>query len=284
MSTVNAKEVEKHFNEYLSKLIYAVFKDIETDWNGPITHSPLMYQTYDNLCKEKQKQADGVKNRFTIADPTRQYLTFMFGRMIEELKNIAMVDGDTAASIRAKLVSANAECYTDFMYSVSTLRDRFGSTLKNAADPTMWFHNQIVGCLPQYVAKPMLIAIVSTEFDAFLKSLAWLLGKLLWYTNDSVSANLFLGTMARQGMSQLMLDLMAGSLRDKPPAKPRQKKTVAGAAAPGAATPATTTPGTPGAAAPAAPGAADAPAPAPDTTTPAPAATLDEIKDVLANV
>lgn len=238
MSTLNAKTFEKQFNDYFSKLIYAVFEDIERDWNGDLPHSPLMYQNYKNLCKDKKDRGDGLKNRFTISDPVRQFLTFLFGKMIEEVRNVQLVDGDSIASITEKLEGENAECYTVFMYQVANvLKNEFGETLKAAGDPSLWFHNQIIGFLPQYATKPVLIALISSEFDTFLKAFAWLFGKLLWYYEVTISEQLFLGILAQQGMRQDMLDVLHSSLRAKPAAKPRVRKTASSAASSAANTP-----------------------------------------------
>ncbi len=222
--SVSAKTLETQLNNYFSKLIYATFNDIERDWNGTNVYNPLMHQNYANLCKDKKDRSDGLKSRFTISDNVRQYLAFMFGRYISELKNIQIIDGDNVATIRAKVSAANEDCYTEFMYNTAEVfRAEFGTTLSSAGDPTLWFHNQIVGFLPQYATKPVVVAIVSTEFDSFLKAMAWLFGQLLWYHEVSISGELFMGTLAQQGLSQIMRDMLQDCLRAKPPTKPRTK-------------------------------------------------------------
>lgn len=100
----------------------------------------------------------------------------------------------------------------------------FGEKLKNASDPALWFHNQIVGFLKAYAGQAVLVATVSQLFENFLKALAWLFAKLLWYYEVSISDKLFLGTLAQQGVEQVMLDEIQSGLRAKPPAKPRTKK------------------------------------------------------------
>jgi hypothetical protein len=72
-------------------------------------------------------------------------------------------------------------------------------------------------------------------FENFLKALAWLIGKLIWYCEISISDKLFLGILAQQNLEQVMLDELQSGLRAKPPAKPRTKKLGMGTAAASAA-------------------------------------------------
>lgn len=214
--------VEKQFNDYLSKLIYAVFEDIKKDWNGTLKHSDLMYQNYENVCKDKKDKGDGLKARFTISDPVKQFMAFMFARMLEEVSNVKAFNTNDWDDIVAALVDANAECYTQFMSRVAKCyAPMLGKVVLNANDTTNWFSGRILGALPQYAARPVLIAVITEGFNAFVKSLAFIFGKLLWYYEASISENLFLGTFAQQGMSQDMLDIMQSGLRAKTPAKPR---------------------------------------------------------------
>lgn len=240
MAQINAKIFESKFNEYLSKLIYAQFDDAARDWNGTIKYNPLMYMSYQTLLLEKKSRPDGLKSRFTISSEVRQYLTKLFSKLVEEFGLIQMVDGDNITTILEKLEEANAECYSSFMFKLgAAYKDKFGASLKAACDSSLWFHNQIVGFLPTYANKQMLIAIVSTEFETFLKAIAWIIGKLIWYYEVSISSEFFLGTLAQQNLSQEMLDELSSGLRAKTPAKPRTKKAAA-------STPVTPdTPGTP---------------------------------------
>lgn len=223
--TINAKVFEPKFNEYLSKLIYAVFDDNKRDWNGPLKYSDLIYQNYQNLLLDKKARCEGLKSRFTVSSEVKQYLTALFAKMIEEIDLIEVTDNDTVGSLTDKLDEANMECYTTFMWGLAArYKEKFGATLKSAGDPTLWFHNQIIGFLPRYATKPIVIALFSSEFDSFLKAIAWLLGKFLWYYEVSVSGELFLGMLAQQSVDQIMLDELNSGLRAKPPVKPRSKK------------------------------------------------------------
>jgi hypothetical protein len=227
MSTT-AKAHEKQFGDYLSKLIYAVFDDIDLSWNGDQKCSPLVFQSYKNLCADKKDRGAGLKNRFTISDPVRQFLAFLHTSMLEELGGIVIDDGDSVATIGTKLLEANPESYTAFMYQVASAnKARFGPTLKSACDSTRWFHGQIVGALTGYAARPVITAVLSTEFDSFMKSLAWLIGKLIFYHEMPVTETLFMGLLAQQAVCQEMLDVLQSSLRAKVPAKPRPNKKAA---------------------------------------------------------
>jgi hypothetical protein len=227
---MSTKTFETQFSAALTRCIYAVFDDIEADWDGTSEFNPLSYQSYKNLCKtDKNDKADGVKARFTLLSEARQFMVVMFNKMIEEI-NVAtnagdpLTDDDSSATIAEKLGNANAECYTQFMFDLaSRYRSKFGPVLAADADPTKWIRGQIVGSLPKYSAKEMVIARLNTEFTNFLKALAWIIGKLIWYTKTSVSESLFLGLLAQQSMPQEMLDILQASLRAKPEKAPSKK-------------------------------------------------------------
>lgn len=242
MATINAKVFEPYFNNHLSRLIYAVFEDIKTKWNGPLIYSDLMFQNYKNLLLEKKLQAEKLGNRFTVSTEVRQMLTKLFAKMIEELNLIDINEGDDIQTISQKLDNEITECYTTFMWkTASEYKCKFGDTLKNDVDKSLWLQNHIVGLLPKYVGKAMIIAIISTEFEAFLKAVAWILGQMIWYYEVSVSSGLFLGTLAQLSMQQIMIDELSSCVRPKPPAKPKAKKASA-SATPSSSEPTTATP------------------------------------------
>lgn len=226
-SAINAKVFEPKINEYLSKLIYAVFDDITREWNGQVKYSNLIYQNYQNLLLDKKSRSDGLKNRFSVSSEVRQYITMFFVKMVNELSTIEIGDNDTIATLSEKLDAAYApECYTTFMWGVGTqYKTKWGATLKSAGDSTQWFQGKIIeGPLCKYATSSMIIALISTAFDSFLKSVAWLLGTLLWYYPVPISSDLFLGVLKQQSLNQIMLDELASQLREKPPTKPRAKK------------------------------------------------------------
>lgn len=215
--TIVAKNFEKQFNDYLSKLIYATFKDIENNWNGELKHSKFTYQSYDNLMKDKKEQGDSLRNRFTITVEVRQYLTIMFGKMIEEIGMICLTDKDGPEEIIEKLKEENgSECYSAFMFEIyPKFGNMFGEVLESAFDQTKWFQNKLSGCLSDYASKPIIIANVYKLFDNFMKSLAWIFGKMLWYMETTLSNKLFLGQISALGMDQIMLDELESGLRAK---------------------------------------------------------------------
>ena len=223
----NPKTVDKQFNEYLFKLIYATFKDIEADWNGDITFSPFIYQSYDNLCKAADDQLVKPKNRFMVSDPTRQFLTFLFAKLLEELSITEFDADDDIDTIRSTVVDANFESYTDFMFGVAdAYKCRFGTTLGDAEDSGKWFHNRIMGALPNYLNTPQVYLLISSEFELFLKAIAWNIGKLQWYNPATITEKYFLALLSQLGINQDMLDILHSCLRDKPVPKPRARKAV----------------------------------------------------------
>lgn len=224
--TINPKVFEPQMASYLSKLIYAVFDDIRADWNGTEKYSDMIYQNYQNLLLDKKDRCEGLKNRFTISVEVRQYLTTLFGKMIDEIDLIHIIETDNIESVGGKLNNATAECFTIFMWDVaSRYKAKFGPTLSAAGDPTQWIHGQMVGFLPAYSVKPMIVAMLSNEFDVFLKSMAWLFANLIWYTDGNITSELFLGHLKQQGLCQMMLDELSSVLRPKKPVV-RKKKTI----------------------------------------------------------
>lgn len=223
---ITAKTFENKFNEVWGKYLYAVFADIESEMEttGPAKYSPYLYQSYKNLTSENK--VEKLKGRFTISDVVRQYLTYLFGKMITELKDIDLTEKDNHESLMIKVRDETEDKYTYFMFSLgSQHKNNHGKTLKEVNDPTMWFLAQIAGLLPNHVTNQMIIALISNEFNIFLKSLAWLVGQFL-HENDTstIPPEMFRGLLATVGMTRLQRDLMTSSLREKAPAKSRAKK------------------------------------------------------------
>lgn len=245
VAVIKSADVERRANELLVKFIYAGFKDIESNWNGPEKVSTLTEQTYDNLIKDKKDRSEGLTSRFTLSAQIAQYLGFFFKKMLEEIKLIQVTNDDTLATLKVKLDAANAECYTLFMYGVNEqFKADFGPTLVSASDPQLWFSNQIIGSFGDVNGKQVALTLIATEFINFLKSLAYFLGKILWHIKCKVSNEFFIGSLFQLRMSQDMLDNLHLCLREKV-VKPRKKtaaKTASGEATPGTASE-TSTPG-----------------------------------------
>lgn len=227
MCSINAKVFELQVSNYLSKLIYAQFDDIERDWNGTPKYSPLMYQNYQNLLLDKASRAVKLANRFTVSTEVRQFLMKFFTRMIEEMSVFDIADyNDIPMLIEDIDASYSPECYTSFMYTVSeNYKNKFGTSLKHAGDTTRWFHQQIIGAFPKYITQPKIHAMIFSFFESYLKALAWNIGTFIWQYEVSISSELFLGILALQSFNQILIDELVSGLRLKPPVKNRAKKT-----------------------------------------------------------
>lgn len=221
------KVIESHLNEIIVKMTYAALQDIdEASEEGKI--DPCAVQTYANLCKDKKERCDGLKSRVVISDPARQFLAAMLAKMVEEANISNLSDGDTPAIIRAKVIEANTESYTDFMFGVAeVIKPRFGRTLSTAADATNWIEGNVALRLHKLSAQRVALATVAAEFSNFIKSLAWLIAQMLQYNPTTISENWFLGLLAQQNMDVLMRDILRSVLRPKAAAKPRAPKKVA---------------------------------------------------------
>ena len=162
-----------------------------------------------------------------VSDPTRQFLTFLFAKLLEELSITEFDADDDIDTIRSTVVDANFESYTDFMFGVAdAYKCRFGTTLGDAEDSGKWFHNRIMGALPNYLNTPQVYLLISSEFELFLKAIAWNIGKLQWYNPATITEKYFLALLSQLGINQDMLDILHSCLRDKPVPKPRARKAV----------------------------------------------------------
>lgn len=215
----DAKTFEKHINENLSMMMYACLKDLEAA-SGDTRFSPILYQTYDNLLKGKDK-LKGVKARFTISDPVRQFIRIMYYEAVKDLSAVQFAKGDnTEAAILDKIYSEHgADCFAAFMLSVDR-SDKFGPTLRAYRDA--WTAGKISGMLPMIECVPA--AVITSKFDAFLKTIAWLLALSNWYAGSSINDKLLLATVAQQGLP----DDLIGTLRDNLVVRePKPKKSAA---------------------------------------------------------
>lgn len=223
---MSTKAVEKALGDYMSKLIYAVLDDVDLDNDNTI--SQLTTQSYTNLCKDKEQRGDNLKNRFTISPEVKQLMTKLFTLMNDELKQVVLVDADTPATLLVKLDEANADCYSAFMFKLaSKYVSQFGATLVGAGDPTGYFVGQIGGANPKYAAKPLISALVYSQFEAFLKAVSWLTGTVIWHTGTAVNESVLMSCLTIGGLNSVMKATLKASLPEKvvKPKKPKVAKT-----------------------------------------------------------
>lgn len=212
---------------YMTKLVYAVFDDITRGWNGDVRCNPDEYQSYTNLCRPAATRIPKMKPRFSVNIGVKQFMSFFINSLVTEVNNTELADSDTINSLAAKITDANADTYGVFMIDVTSRHvDRFGATLVRACDNTGWFAAHITAAITNKQA-PGVNNMVIKIFDDYVKTMAWLIGQLLWYTEAvSFSRSLFIGTIAQQGMSQGMIDVLYASVHITAPKK-RQPRTPA---------------------------------------------------------
>jgi hypothetical protein len=220
------KTADTKIGEFLKKLVYAALKDIEANWNGPRKYSPHLFLSYDTLVAGK-KDAAGLTKRFNIGIDMKQYITFMFNNLINEIKNTQLVETDTTEDLIRKTADANADCYTEFMWSMTRKVKNdvgdLGPTLREAGDTTGWIRAQIIGRLPAYATKDRIILLISPLFIDFLKALSQIIAYDVCYER-TIDAKIIPAEFAKRGMSQIMIDVLTSCLREKPPTKPRAAK------------------------------------------------------------
>ncbi len=221
--TIKAAAIEKQFNEIVSLYIYAAIDDIKANWNGTERYPEVTHQNYKNLATPKANRAKDVEGKdkkltsiFNISTEVKQLYSKMFEMMIQELKNIEITDNDTLTTITTKLGEANTDCCSKFMFEIGAeYKPKFGLVLTSAADVGQYFHARILGQLPQYKNKVVIMALISHALDQFLKATAWIVAKQQWYNQCSVSQGYFLGLLASLNMDQVLLDLLMGGVRKK---------------------------------------------------------------------
>ena len=59
------------------------------------------------------------------------------------------------------------------------------------------------------------MANINSEYDTFVKCIAWLLAQHVWFTGTGVEHRYFLGLLSQQGFSQTMSDTLRSTLRPK---------------------------------------------------------------------
>lgn len=224
LQEIKAANIEKVFNDLISKYIYAAFEDIKSDWNGPEKMNELTYQNYKNLMTRKDmrpKDAKGGERKltsvFSISTEVKQIYTKMFIMLIQEIKNINLTDNDTLDSMLEKLIAENVDCCSEFIFKLSIeYKSRFGKCLRDdAADVNQYFHQRIQGQLPQFRTKTVILALVAKTFDDFLKATAWILAKQIWYYPINISQAYFMGMLASLNIKQIILDELQNSLRKR---------------------------------------------------------------------
>ncbi len=218
------KAFESQVNQYLGKLIYAVFADIEADMEVGETprFSPNLWQTYGNICKPKAER-DKVKSRFVVGVDVAQYIRILFFTEIRELTQAQadILATDDIATIVKKIETIVDDSATAFMFRfASEQQGRFSSILINAREPTNWFHGQFAHYLPTWTsgnaAYRILLEHLNVQFDGFLKAVAWSLGNLTWFVGiKSISGNIFIGEMAQYSMSTAMISKIKDQLRPR---------------------------------------------------------------------
>jgi hypothetical protein len=223
--SINAKVFEKQFNDELSKLIYAHYKDITSEWNNDLPYTDDKYQNYANLLLDK-KARQARKARFTISSEAKQYLVEIYKNVVNELGEIEINDADVTLQGLIDQLKENEESFAAFIFELGgTEKHKFGKTLIDARDPKDWFQGQLTGSVKSLVVNKVAAAIVGTAFNQALKALACNIGSIIWYTKVSVSGDLFLGILKFHNMNQMMIDTVAGCLRPKAPSKPKKKAT-----------------------------------------------------------
>jgi hypothetical protein len=228
MTSLNAQPTEKYLGGLLSIRIHAGITDIDTDSERENPYSELNWQSYKNSKRSKDDQFEGLTARFTIQSEVKQHLTFIFGKLISEIKNVLLDETDTAITIIEKLNDEHAESFGSYVFVAGEhYKDIIGKVLRDDVDDKEWIRNQLVGQLPQYAGRTKIYDTITTGMELFIKAVSWLTAKFIWYHDDrTINSKFFLGIFSTLDVPQIMLDEMQTALRAKKPAsrKPKSKK------------------------------------------------------------
>lgn len=164
----------------------------------------------------------------------------------------------------------NDPCVTKFMHEfITKTRINPESILAKESDSENYFKAKLDGLLRKYKNNDLLITLVGKFFDAFLKSLAHVISRFIWFDHKTITKDILFGLLYSHDMSFDIISELSGKIRERPPPKKKPAKeetkedgkpAAAGEPAPApAAAPVETKPDAPAPAE----AKADAPAPAP---------------------
>jgi hypothetical protein len=223
-----SKELAKVANTLLKIYGYAHFDDIGRNWEGPEEYSDLLFQSYENVIRNKDDQKAGLKERLSFGSDTASRIAFMFERMLVELNSIGIVATDDIDRIAKKLTESASESYAVYMFkTVFRFRDLIGTTLQAAKDPLNIFESQITNGVKSLQSLPVVRALIAVEFDRYLRVVALYFGNHCWYHEATVHEAHFLGFLATTGMAQSMIDELRSPITEKK--RGGKKKAVTGA-------------------------------------------------------
>ena len=193
MTQIKSDKYKTSLGGLLTKFIYAALEDIDAD--AGITVDRLTKQTYENICRPKDKKLGGLKNRFTVTPDVKQMMLIILIEIVNELrrsdiKGTPTAYGDIAAAIPGSTL--------EMIYS--TARCTPGPLLRESLDASNWIHTHITDLLTKFQRMPLVITMASQVYIDFLKTTAHRCAAIIWATEGSVTKQLFIGVLLSYGI------------------------------------------------------------------------------------
>lgn len=209
------KASDKSLGAYLNKLIYATIADLEAESECGDRYSPMKYVNYEYLTSVEDNDIK-VENIFTMGDSVKQYLSFLLKQYISDIEEVGIEPNDTIETIHKNIVDIKFVPFSPFIFRTANLfRNCYGSTLTEANNKENWIYCQISGSLVKYATNTVTLALLAKEFDAFLKSLAYVIGRHIYRDKCALNEKFFEGVVCSLGLKSSMIDEMNGGLREK---------------------------------------------------------------------
>lgn len=232
---------DSYFHGRILLYVYAALDDIRSEQQINITSPGLLVQTYDNLIRDKDTREQDLEGQFILNAEVKQFFTFIFNTVSDELQNTSFTAEDSLDSLLAKVEVSNTECFMRFVvYLADKYEQSLGPKLRAANDPSQWLYNKFIGAKPEYSKMRVIFASVADKFETFLKVMAWRFGIFVWYfakmtARPTITTAKFLEITAvedKSVMTQTMQEFLESCLREKKPVvktgAKKKKKEVAG--------------------------------------------------------
>ncbi len=146
-------------------------------------------------------------------------------------KNAAL-DRDRFKFIVDQIDANNSPCVSKFMHDfVTRVRINGESTLAKDGDSENYFKAKLDGLLRKYKSNDFLIALMGKFFDLFLKSLAHVISRFIWFDHKTVSKDILFAILYTHDMPFDIISDLSGKIRERAPPKKKAVAAVAGATA-----------------------------------------------------
>jgi hypothetical protein len=256
---MDQKKVEIQVNRVLYQFILSSVVDIRTTWEADDPYPGVESREFLDMDAAAKKAIKKKPPAFcSINSEMKQVLAKIFQQMTAEIMNTdptKMIqiasktlngtednllsqkykNDDEKAQAAAEVIefkqweflaseakTQNELCVIEFMVEfVRKFVGNFLPRLKSDSDKEAYFGTKVTQLLSMHKENPMLLNLATKLFYQFLKCLAFIVARFVWYDKVTLNQSYILGTLNQMGMGQQLLDYLENSIR------PRAKKELA---------------------------------------------------------